>query len=736
MGATAVMAVTGATAAAATAATAATAAAERDPVPGRNVLATTSQETMERLQRARVLVVGLEPWGAVAAADLAAAGVGAVHLLDDRPVNDDDLAAVRLLGPADLGAERAPAVARALRRAARGGERCAITSGTLVATAGAPLVLADTRWDLLLACVPGDDLFVLQAVARFAHAASLVSLSGHLEGLDAIVGPAVVPGRTACWNCARFRRLAAGKRGRRDEPLHGALLAARAPRRERTYLGPMPGALGHALALAAIEVLASPESAGVTGRILIENLVTLESTYHGVLRLPECEICGGAGASTSPGGPPAVRLDAARDPAELRRLLSGVVDARTGIVTAIVLGSQDSPHGVEAPIMATAVLGAYGGCALHGHGGDPEDGSGKGLTHVQAMIGAVGEAVERYAASRVDPRAIVRAPAAALPGDVLDPARLCLYAERQYAEPGFRYARLAPDATIDWTQGTWIDTGEPVYLPALPTYYDYPAPHDEYFCQVTSNGLAAGPTLADASLRAVLELVERDAFTLTWLSRLPARRILLDDSIGAAVRDVARQLADGAVELRLYLLDAGLHVPVVMCVVFGEGRRWPGATVALAAHLSPRAAIEKAILEQGQGGPYYRRLLEEGKSVIPASADEVRTLEDHALYYFPPPRSAAFAFLDVGVAVPAAALEEPASLSLGTLASRLRAAGMRVAVADLTSPDLAATPFRVARALGPDFQQIHFGHRLARLGNPRLAALAPRGTNPDPHPLD
>lgn len=188
-------------------------------------------------------------------------------------------------------------------------------------------------------------------------------------------------------------------------------------------------------------------------------------------------------------------------------------------------------------------------------------------------------------------------------------------------------------------------------------------------------------------------------------------------------------------ELRLYLLDAGLHVPVVMCVVLGDGVRWPGATVALAAHQSPRAAIEKAILEQGQGGPYYRRLLEEGKSVIPACPFDVHTLEDHALYYFPVQRAAAFAFLDAGGMVPAAALEEPADLSLEALASCLRAAGMRVAVADLTSKDLAGTPFRVARALGPDFQQIHFGHRLARLGNPRLCALAPV-PNPDPHPLD
>jgi ribosomal protein S12 methylthiotransferase accessory factor len=693
----------------------------------------TRQDTMERLQRARVLVVGLEPWGAVAAADLAAAGAGAVHLLDDRQVQDDDLAAVRLLGPADLGAERGPALAHALRRAARGGERSAITAGPLLAAAGEPLFLADTRWDLVLACVPGDDLFVLQAVARFAHAAKVTSLSAHLEGLEAVIGPAVLPGRTACWNCARVRRLAAGKR-RQDQALHAALLASRAPRRARTYLGPMPGALGHALALAAIDLLGSAEGAAVTGRILIENLITLETSLHAVLPLPDCDVCGGArGAAVDPPAK-APDLDAARSPAELRRLLAGVVDARTGIVTSIVLGSQDSPHWVDLPIAATATVGSYGHCTLHDHG-DSSDGSGKGLTPVRAMISAVGEAIERYSAARVDRRAIVHAPASALPGDALDPARLSLYAEHQYQAPDFPFARLAADTAIDWTPGTWLDTGERVYLPALPTYYDYPSRPEELFCQVTSNGLAAGPTFAAASQHAALELIERDAFTLTWLARLPARRILLDESVDAVIRDVAGQLADAAVELRLYLLDAGLHVPVVMCVVFGDGVRWPGATVALAAHQSPRAAIEKAILEQGQGGPYYRRLLEEQKSVIPAHPDDVRTLEDHALYYFPTARAAAFAFLDAGDAVPAAALKEPADLSLDALVSRLRVAGMRIAVADLTSPDLAATPFRVARALGPDFQQIHFGHRLARLGNPRLAALA-SVPNPDPHPLD
>jgi ribosomal protein S12 methylthiotransferase accessory factor len=290
-------------------------------------------------------------------------------------------------------------------------------------------------------------------------------------------------------------------------------------------------------------------------------------------------------------------------------------------------------------------------------------------------------------------------------------------------------------APIDWVLGRWLDTGSPVYVPALPSFFAYPVAAEEAFCQVTSNGLAAGATRAEASLRAALELVERDAFTLSWLARLPGRRIHLDDSVDPGTREVARQLAAHGARLELYLVGAGVAVPAVVAIGFGDGKRWPGATVAMAAHLSPHRAIRKAVLEQGHVGPYLRRLMIEGAEPVPERPEDVRTLADHARYYFPPSRASAFAFLDGGGAIAAADMEEPQGPSLAMLVERVRAAGLRVAVVDVTSADLASTPFRVVRALGPGFQQIHFGHALACLGNPRLLARAARGINPDPHPM-
>jgi ribosomal protein S12 methylthiotransferase accessory factor len=657
-------------------------------------------------------MVGLEPWGATAAADLAAAGLGALHLLGD---------------PAAAGAVRA-----ALAKIARG---CAVTTGALSIAADRSLVLDDARWDLVVACLPGDDLLALQSVARFAQAASVPSISAHLDGAEAVLGPAVVPGETACWECCRLRRLACSDHPEIEHALHAALLDRRPIAHTAAYLPPMPAILGHTLALAVVDLLASPGAHPLRGRILVQDLLRMESEVHAVIPMPRCEVCGGAflRGDAPPEGNGRDIADA-QSPEDLRRMLEGVVDPRTGIVRRLFVHAAVST--LELPAMASAVRSRHtdGRPACHACEPVRQVGSGKGETALGAMVSAVGEAVERYSATRFHPRTVIHAPVAEMEGDFLAPADLCPYADGQYDEPGFPFARLSPRTPIDWVRGFWLDTRAPVLVPALTTYLHHHAPADAYFCEVTSNGLAGGPTLDAAAVRAVLELCERDTFMISWLARRPGRRVILDGSVGAGVREAARQLEDEGVRVELYLLDVGLGIPVVACAGYGDGERWPGAMLSISAHLCPRAAIAGALFEQGHFGPYLCRRVAEGRP-IPARPEDVRTLEDHALYYMPRHRASAFAFLGAGGEVRAADLPDPEGAPIDVLCRRIAAAGLRVAIADVTSPDLADTPFRVARAQGAGFQQIHFGHRLARLGNPRLCAMAPNGINPDPHPM-
>jgi ribosomal protein S12 methylthiotransferase accessory factor len=711
-----------------------------------------------RLAATRLLVLGAAPWGTVAAIELAAAGVGSIHLLDDGTVTADDVLAVRSWQDGDVGRPRREAVAAAVARAAAD---CRFTSAPAATVPGGLEVAAEGPWDLLLTGLAADDLHLLRHAAEWAHRQGVPSLHGHLDGFEAWIGPGVVPGETACWNCFRLRRLANAPAPLPAHQLDAAQLAAPGPPRARAYLAPMAAQAGSALATEALKLLVGLVPPRVNGRVFIHDLIDGKAAYHTVLRLPWCEVCGGAAraggrrprtpgrrggavpAEEAPDGdggdetaePPAApsALGAVRTVEALREMLADWIGDKVGVVRALADAGATTPFSL--PFTASATTANYTEGRPR-HAQLFQVGAGKGLTPVAAHLSAFGEAIERYSAARYQESELRVASFAELGDEAFDPRRLGLYAEEQYRRPGFPFARFSPDTPLRWTRGRWLDDGAPVWVPAFAAYFDFQAPAGEYLCEVSSNGLAAGSDDDDAALRALYELVERDNFLLTWLCRLPARRLELDASVDPGVHEVVRQLAEQALAVELYLLDPGVAIPTVLCLGLGDGVRWPGTIASLATHPDPAQAAAKAVLEQAHVAPYLAGLMRSHR--IPSTPEEVRTLEDHALYYVPPARRSAFDFLGRQAAAEPvgrlARLEEPLHASC---VERLAAAGVRVAVVDVTSPDVAAaSPFRVARALGTDLLPIHFGYERRRLGNRRLRQrLGDHEPHPEPHPL-
>jgi ribosomal protein S12 methylthiotransferase accessory factor len=238
-------------------------------------------------------------------------------------------------------------------------------------------------------------------------------------------------------------------------------------------------------------------------------------------------------------------------------------------------------------------------------------------------------------------------------------------------------------------------------------------------------------------MHAVCELVERDAFMITWLAQVPARR-LIPDSVDQITSAIIRGFEARGREMRFYLLSVGVDVPVVLCLILGDGKSWPGATVGLGAHASPAIATRKAVLEQAMMAPSMRKEMLAGQRRIPRRANQVRTPLDHALYYVPKLRARALSFLESGKLDPVSlsGMQSPQTVTLDLYLTRLQEAGVRVAVKDLTPADVrAASPFRIVRALGTTLQPIHFGFGLSRSASPRLRRCARNGLNPHPHPL-
>jgi ribosomal protein S12 methylthiotransferase accessory factor len=636
-------------------------------------------EGLRRITQAKVLVVGGPAWAHAVVEQIAAAGCGEAVLVDDAGALDES--------------ERLP--------------------------------------DLVVAVSERDDLATQRAVAKWSHRFGVASLYVSAGVVDLRVGPLVRPSATACWNCCRLRLLA-----NQGTPEQSAVVrdlqAHLISQQFETAFGMqetlLEGLANRFAAFSALEFLAVGERSALAGAVWIFDNVTMSGAPHRVIPLPQCDICGGASSVTDRA---AFRIETELTDAGIAETFLGWSDARTGIVSTTWTDEASAQAG--APVVVRALTANY--IDDQEQSSAAEVCTGKGFTWPEAFRGAIGECFERYSAARVPTRSLRTARIDDLAGEVLSPASIGLYADEQYASAGFAFERFDSAAEHTWVEGRWLDSCERVWLPAQLIFLA--ALHDAApYCQVTTSGLATGRNFEEAAMRAVLELVERDALTLTWLCRLTAPQII-QNVLGAAVSSVLAFLNERNATVELFLLDVGIPVPTVLALGRGDGVRWPGLCAGAAAGRNLSEAVRAAVLELAATGMALTRNLDRAEPI--RRPEQIRTdaFGDHARYYFEPARSGAADFL---LQRPDASRRtvgpsDDAFSSLHDLAQLLTRSGIRVALADVSSPDIALSGFSVVRALADGLQPLHCGYGTERRGARRLRRFLRGPINPDPHPF-
>jgi ribosomal protein S12 methylthiotransferase accessory factor len=434
-------------------------------------------------------------------------------------------------------------------------------------------------------------------------------------------------------------------------------------------------------------------------------------------------------------------------PAQIEGLLS-LVSPRTGVVRSVVR----IPRAVDEPVPPILYQATLSNFDFKKAEASERSAAGKGLTEAEAIGGAIGEAVERYCASHVDPARQRRARLAEMSSPHIAPEECVLYSRRQYETEDFAYPRATPDVEIGWVAGKELPSGQDVSIPAALVYlYGNGAGGPDFFCPPTSNGLAAGPTLEAAIVSGLCELVERDAFLITWMNRLPAPEI--DLSLAGPARGIRDHYARFGLETRVFDVTTDIPIPGMMAVSVDPTGQSPAAVVGLGSHLDPAIAVLKALFEVCQVRPGEARRADEMRSsgkTLAAYAD-IKTLEDHSGFFTSLDRLNELDFLRRNGA-PRAVTDRP-SLDRGSPEANLEQtvevltrAGCRVAYVDLTTDDVAPFGIRVVRTFATGLQPIHFGHGEERLGGRRLFEVprvlgyaattrAEADLNPCPHPL-
>jgi ribosomal protein S12 methylthiotransferase accessory factor len=336
---------------------------------------------------------------------------------------------------------------------------------------------------------------------------------------------------------------------------------------------------------------------------------------------------------------------------------------------------------------------------------------------------AMVEGIERlFTIDYCAPERIVQGTYVELKSNALNPDTLPLYAQEQYAEPGFPLKKYDPSLPLRWIEGVELTDGRSCLVPL-----DFI--HAGTECGIyhaTSNGAACHSSLSQAIVNAIYETIERDALMVAWLNRLvlPGVEVTARDPDPYALRDTFDRLG---FELAVVDLTLDLEIPVLLGVL--RDRRNPDFLLAnMVASLNPQRALAKLCRELAQFS--YGYLRDRGCFVTTVTQsmnpDDVWAFQDHLAFYQTRDKHRYVDFLTQAprsrrLSEAARAPTFPdASMELAELKERLAQRGYRVIVVDCTVPMVAQLGLRVVKVVIPGLQPLNAGHRRRVLGGNRL----------------
>ncbi len=347
----------------------------------------------------------------------------------------------------------------------------------------------------------------------------------------------------------------------------------------------------------------------------------------------------------------------------------------------------------------------------------------------QAYTKAVAEAIERQ--GFVEPKALVRGKISGFE-NAMHPDGLVRYSEAQYRSEGFPYQRFDPEREHEWVTGTALGSGRAVTVLAALVYHLDPLVDnrdaDQQITHSSTSGCAAGTSLEHALRRALLEVLERDAFMRHWFAQKPGLEISRD-SLPASLLARIGLLEQAGCRVVIQKMQS---VCAQATLVSAQHDQKHFTSVGASAHFSMASAIDSALGELES--QVFSRL--NGHTISIKSPLEVRSPQDHfELYglkrYFRRADNILRPMIKIGLDQ----CGSPSDDSVDGLVMQLTEAGYAPMYVDI-SPRLGALDqgrknLTVVRAMIPGLIPISFGTNR----EPRAMASGIHAASKFPHPF-
>jgi ribosomal protein S12 methylthiotransferase accessory factor len=423
---------------------------------------------------------------------------------------------------------------------------------------------------------------------------------------------------------------------------------------------------------------------------------------------------------------------------EEREILAEFIDLETGLIRELLqpgVGFEDPDW-----FLGIALPARIWNTGLFAGRHNLSEGNAVGESEQAAVLGAIGETLERYCLAFFDRRRLVMssfddAESLGL-GRCTDPDDYALFAPDQRPNWCVPFTR---QSVVAWTEGVSLVDKRSRWVPAQLVYLPYaPGADEDYVFSATSSGTAFGANLESAVLSGLCETVERDAFALYWLNRpmLPSLDVLADPILRPWYRRLFGKYDN---QINVFDLTTEIGIPCFYAVLKGRAQQTePFISVGASCHPDPERALKKAILEAFHTRRYGMNLMmlegmADGGYLAAGSSSETNKFHAHVLRYTRPVPLEQVDFCyqpreTVSVTEALAGHRRAYADEGGTVRTcvgRLRAAGYDPIAVDVTTDEVAEKGFFAIKTLVPGLHPLWAGEDVP-LGGKRLYEVPAR----------
>lgn len=343
-----------------------------------------------------------------------------------------------------------------------------------------------------------------------------------------------------------------------------------------------------------------------------------------------------------------------------------------------------------------------------------------------ALLKFIGESIERYCLDIYKEKNLVFGSYKKLKNRAIDIHRIVALSEKQKQNPNLSRFIFDDSSTFAWVQGLSLKTGKPVLIPAQLIYLSYTYPRDEKIIYLPiSTGAAGGTSLLAAIRRGICEIIERDAFLITYLNKLTPFKVNLKLLKNKDVNHWLELFDRYKLELSVLDITTELGIPTFLSVVIDRTGIGAAVSTGLKTHLNSLEAIVDSIKESQHPRCWVRRLAEgDPDRVKNMKPSEIKSLEERALYWFPKERIHDIAFLLKQKAKKLRKSSYHRSLSekeqLRLVLQKLWDHDMDAYFVDITLPQFRKLGYHVVKVIIPQLTPFYLNEHVPYFGGKRL----------------